>query len=605
MKKLLPYVLWIAALAVIAWYLATYEQHTLWKVQEFNLFLYTPLYFKQQMVVSGGLLTYLGTYFTQYFYHPWTGTLLLCGWWLLLMWVTKRAFRIPDKWAILMLIPVALLLLTDVDQGYWIYKLKLRGHFFLTTIATTIVAALLWGYRCLPAKYWLRTVAIVVTAALGYPLLGIYGLATALLMGIWSWRLDTRKVGMVNTAVAALCVIAIPLICYRYVYYETNFDNIWYTGLPLFFVSEEHPEYYTPYYLLALFYLALVIGYGMKPVKLLGKRWLWIPLQVCIAVVLAWSVQHFWYKDENFHHETLMQHCVEQQDWQGVLDEAARQQDVPTRAIVMMRNLAMSHLGRLGNEMYNYPNGSRKSEAPFYMSMAQVIGKFIYYNYGLLNHCHRMCMEEGVEYGWRAEHYKYMTRCALLDGEDQVARKYINLLKQTRYFREWAEQQEKLIGKPKTELAKLPEYGFIVHMMHYENRFGSDSGSPEKFLMSMLSSNYSNDPVFQEQSLAAALWMKDINLFWRHFMNYARSHVKDPMPRIYQEAAYLYGHLENQVDISHMPFDQNVKENYDAMMQAVQQSNASSEEQLRPLLYLKFGHTFYYEYFLMRDIMLY
>jgi hypothetical protein len=123
--------------------------------------------------------------------------------------------------------------------------------------------------------------------------------------------------------------------------------------------------------------------------------------------------------------------------------------------------------------------------------------------------------------------------------------------------------------------------------------------------MSMLSSNYSNDPVFQEQSLAAALWMKDINLFWRHFMNYARSHVKDPMPRIYQEAAYLYGHLENQVDISHMPFDQNVKENYDAMMQAVQQSNASSEEQLRPLLYLKFGHTFYYEYFLMRDIMLY
>lgn len=605
MKKLLPFVLWIAALAATAWYLATYEQHTLWKVQEFNLFLYTPLYFKQQMVVAGGMLTYWGTYFTQYFYHPWTGTLLLCGWWLLLMWVTKRAFRIPDKWAILMLIPVALLLLTDVDQGYWIYKLKLRGHFFLTTIATTAVAALLWGYRCLPSKYWLRTTAIVVTATLGYPLLGIYGLAAALLMGIWSWRLDSRTKGMVNTAVAVLCVVAIPLICYRYVYYETNFDNIWYAALPLFFISEEYPQYYTPYYLLALFYLALVIGYGMKPVKLAGKRWLWIPSQVCIAVALVWSVQHFWYKDENFHHETLMQHCVEQQDWNGVLAEAALQQDVPTRAVIMMRNLALSRLGRIGNDIYNYPGGSRKSEAPFYMSMAQVIGKFIYYHYGLLNHCHRMCMEEGVEYGWRAEHFKYMTRCALLDGEDQVARKYINLLKQTLYFREWAEQQEKLIGKKREELASHPEYGFITHMMHYENMLGSDQGSPEKFLMSILTQNYSKDPVFQEQSLVASLWMKDIVLFWRHFFNYARSHTDEPMPRIYQEAAYLYGHLENQVDISRMPFDKNVKESYDAMMEYGQKNNISSEEQLRKLMHLRFGHTFYYEYFLMRDITLY
>ena len=605
MKKLLPFVLWIAALAVVAWYLATYEEHTLWKVQEFNLFLNTPLFFKQQLVVSGGLLTYLGTYFTQFFYHHWTGTLLLCAWWLLLMWVTKRAFRIPDKWAILMLIPVALLLLTDVDLGYWIYKLKLRGHFFLATIATTAVAALLWGYRSLPAKYWLRTAAIVVTAAVGYPLMGIYGLAATLLMGILTWRIDTRTVSLVNTVVAVLCVIAVPLVCYRYVYYETNLANIWYTGLPLFFVSEEHAQFYIPYYLLALFYLVLAVTFGMKAFRPFNRSWVCIASQVVVVAVLVWGVQHFWYKDENFHHETRMQHCAELQDWNGVLDEAARQQDVPSRAIVMMRNLALSHLGRIGNDMYNYPGGSRQSDAPFYMSMAQVIGKFIYYHYGLLNHCHRMCMEEGVEYGWRAEHYKYMTRCALLDGESQVARKYINLLKQTRYFRSWAEQQEQLLGKTKAELVKLPEYSFVVHMMQYPNRFGSDQGTPEKFLMQLLSQLQSDDPVFQEQALVAALWMKDIDTFWRQFSRYARQHQDTPMPRIYQEAAYLYGHLENKVDISHMPFDKSVIDNYDGMMDFAQKNGIRSEDELRRLGYLRFGHTFYYEYFLMREIMLY
>ena len=36
----------------------------------------------------------------------------------------------------------------------------------------------------------LSVVAVVMTAVVGYPLLGIYGLAATLLMGIWSWRLE-------------------------------------------------------------------------------------------------------------------------------------------------------------------------------------------------------------------------------------------------------------------------------------------------------------------------------------------------------------------------------------------------------------------------------
>ena len=70
----------VVALIVVFFTLLIYESDYLMRVQELNLFLYTPLFFKQQLVVAGGLLTYLGTYFTQYFYHPWIGILLLCGW---------------------------------------------------------------------------------------------------------------------------------------------------------------------------------------------------------------------------------------------------------------------------------------------------------------------------------------------------------------------------------------------------------------------------------------------------------------------------------------------------------------------------------------------
>ena len=204
---------WLAALVAIACGLLILESDQLWKVQELNLFLSTSLFFKQQMVVPGGMMTYIGTWFTQFLYHPWAGVTLLCGWWLLLLFLLKKAFAVPDRWAPMLLIPVALLLLTNVDQGYWIYMLKLRGHFFITSIVTTAVVATLWGFRCLPDKYWLRCVWMVLVCVIGYPLMGIYGLAATLLMGIWAWRLMPRGRAAIYSLIAVVCAIAVPLLC--------------------------------------------------------------------------------------------------------------------------------------------------------------------------------------------------------------------------------------------------------------------------------------------------------------------------------------------------------------------------------------------------------
>ena len=247
MKKFLYIVVWLVALVVITSALLLYEGHLLWKLQEMNLFLSTSMFLKEQMVVPGGLLTWAGMFFTQFFYWPWLGVLLLAAWWWLLMWIVKRAFRIPDLWAGLLLIPVAVLLMPFVTQGYWIYVLKLQGHCFMATIGTTAVAALLWLYRLLPSKYYLRTAFVFLTCALGYPLMGIYGLAAPLLMAVWSWRL--REHSLADTVVALLSAVAVPLFCYRFIYYQTNLANIYYAGLPLFYVTDEYHAYYVPYYL--------------------------------------------------------------------------------------------------------------------------------------------------------------------------------------------------------------------------------------------------------------------------------------------------------------------------------------------------------------------
>ena len=605
----------VVAVAMLVW-----ERDLLWKVQQLNLFLYTSDFFKEQMVVPGGMLSWLGTFFTQFFFQPWLGVGLLCAWWWLLMWLTRRTFAIRASWSVLALVPVALLVVADMDAGYWLYVMKLRGYFFVATIGTTAAVALLWAFSRVPKTMLWRSMFVALTMIVGYPLMGIYALAATLLMGAWVWRPgNNRGAAALVTVVALVAAVAVPLMYYRYVFYQTSLANIYCAALPIYIFHEEYHQYYIPFYLLAAYYLAMTLFYrpttDITAEKNMGKtaeknseklsRWAagWrnMALQGVAVVALAVVTGCFWFKDENFHRELSMQHCIERLDWVGALNEAMQQDDEPTRAVIMMRNLALSRVGRQGDDMYNFPGGSKKSKAPFTVMMSQVAGHLIYYNYGLLNECHRLCMEEAVETGWRAEHLQYMARCAMLNGERQVARKYLDLLGKTHYFGRWAKWLHPMLNNPK-RMAEAPEMANIMHMMHYQNFFGSDNGFSEKYLMQLLAKHDSNDPLFQEQALLATLWTKDANQFWARFVNYVRQHPQDRIPRHIQEAAFLFSNLEHRENLEQAPFNQEVKQTYYAFMRALKECEGLPIEQVRERLYPAFGNTYYFEYFLMRGI---
>lgn len=602
--RLLGPALLVAALVAIAYFLLKYESEYLWRVQELNLFLDTPLFLRQQMVSSGWLLTWVGSWLTEFFYHPLLGVSLLCGCWALMMVVIGCAFRVPLKWAVLLLVPVAAILVSNVELGYWVYYLKLRGFFYCATIGTTLAAASVWLFRILPAKYYLRAVYTVVSTAQLYPLIGFYGLLATLLMGILVWRLAASATERVVTTVVALLSIAFwPLLYYHMVFYETNILNIWWTGLPIFVLDQEYASYYTPYYILvvSLVLLAVLYNRGHGAVR---RPFIWVACQVAIVALLVVGVNHYWFRDYNFHKELRMLQCVENLDWEGVLSEAAYNEDEPTRAIVMMKNLALFRLGRQGDKMYHYKTGAKDSETPLPLHMTQVVGRSIYYNYGQTNFCYRWCLEDGVEGGWRVEYLKYLLRCSLANGEDRLARKYIAQLKHTRYYKEWAEHYEQFVGHPEA-LAADPEFSPILHLMQTGDVLASDKSLAEQFLMYQFVYNNSTDSLYQEQAVLSALWTKDIQTFWPRFFQYSASHAGQHMPIHFQEAAYLYGQLEHQVDISRMPFDKEVIQTYNDFMELAQQCAGMSNDQMRQVFYPRFGHTFFYEYYLVRNQKLY
>lgn len=609
--------LWLVALVAVAVALLRGESHLLWKIQELDLFLWTPLFFEQQMVVPAGMLSWLGAGFTQLLYQPWLGVLVLCGWWWLLMWLLKRTFCISDRWALLALIPVALLLMANVDMGYWIYLQKLRGWFFSATIGVTVATALLWVFRSMPDWHCGRQVLIALVALAGYPLLGAYALAAVVLMGLWAWRIEkNRWMAAADTVVAVVGAVGVPLLCYRYVYYETHVANIYWAGLSDFHLMETSYYHLIPFYLLAVYYLLLALLCGKGRQREADKQrstegrsdgrsrlmaWL---VQGVLAVVLVVGIATVWYKDENYHHELAMMHAVEQLRWEEVLEEASRQKDEPTRVIVMLRNLALSRLGRQGDEMYFYPNGSKAADADFTVQASLLVGNMIYYHYGLLNDCHHVCIELGVKFGWGVSELKYMARSSMLMGDIKAMRKATGLLKHTLYHRQWAEKLEQLQRDGQQQMSSHPETGPILHMLHYPDTTGPDSGNNvEKTLMGILARMDAPDETMQEQCLLAALWQKEARLFWPRFTRYVAMRQQGAIPRHYLEAACLFAHEgQQQATDLHFPYGKEVEERYERFMQELAAYDGMELLDVQQALYPLYGDTYYYEYYLMNNL---
>ena len=512
--KGLPYLGPLAAAAA----LTVFEHDLLYQLQEQNLFLHTPLFFQQQTVKAGGLLTWTGCYLTQFFHYPTLGAGLLCLLWAFFMWLQTKAFRTDSPWPALL--PVACLLLTIADMGYWVFYQKLPGHAFVATVGCIVAVGLAWGYRRVTPRHGLAPLTMALTAIVGYPLFGFYGLLAVALMAATGRR-------MADACVAMIAIVGVPLIYYHTVYHETNIVNIYWTALPVYALNGRHyPAYYLPYAVLVAWLLMqarcqgttpnvsheggeeppeLSFGCSLKVSNTIPAWRTWAAGGVAFSCLLL--VALFWYKDDNFHRELSMSRSIEQHDWQQVLATARAAKGEPTRAICMMQNLALYRLDRPAEEMLSYPNGAKRPQAPFPVRLVHTYGKMLYLEYGIPNYCYRWCMEDGVEYGWTVGRLKLMALCSLLNGEAVAAQRMLNLLKKTDFHRSWARHYEAYLHNPRLV---LQDDGLrpILPLLRTDNFLTADQSQQELFLIEHILSTPGTTHEQQELARRTAYYYK-------------------------------------------------------------------------------------------------
>lgn len=593
---------WQPAVAVLffvaVWtLLGFYESALLRRTESMSLFLFDTTFYNALLSVPAGALSLVGSFLVQFFHYPALGAAI----YVLLLYavfrLTRKAFDVPAEYTLLALLPVVALLASNTQLGYWLFYLKMPGYYYMALLATLF--ALLGMWACKGLGNVARTLLVAVWVIVGYPLMGVYALASALLMALFCVTLSVQRkekilFPAVTLVVTLLLVFFVPRIYYNICYSSIAIENVYMAGVPVTQWNSaivEKVEYLTssfwhniylfwvPFVLLLLSFLGLVLSYAFR---CNGRSTVKVARAVTVAVFLLAVCfgARFWYCDNNFRIENKQNIAIWEEDWRSVADYA-KDCDEPTRQIVLNKNLALLKLGRAGNEMFTYPDGGVLPVSPLAVHMTHTDGSLIYYNLGRFNYCYRWCMENSVEYGWRHEYLKSAVRSMLLSGEYKLAARYINILKKSMFYRGWAGEMEVYVNDPAL-IEKNPALAQPLKYTCYNDILSVDD-VVEKYVMDAIDANMTGEqssnaylsslsgalsakdsvafgnsmelkqditPEFVEASLVMALIKKDskrfvaaLNLFIQDYIKGAD--MKDPksvkqLPRHYQEALLLF-----------------------------------------------------------------
>lgn len=574
-------------------YLYAVENHSLW--------LNSRHFLEERMLQPGGLMMWAGCYLTQYFHYPWLGALILVALWVLVYWLTIKAFRLEKGNCILALLPVTALLCSEIDLGYWLYYIKIPGYWFTESIGVAFTLAAIYLSRIM--KPWLRIAWMTVFCLGAYALTGWYALLGSVVMIILyiaqpDSKASTSRSSRVHPAwfaiIGTVVLIATPPLWYHH-YTTMRIEDVWLAAFPLFQANKTFSILPSiPFIIIALTFILLPF---MK--ASLGKMMSLTTAAVCCALAYF-----FWFGDSNYHSELRMMRALEHRDWDTIIKTVQEQKGHATRQMILVRNLALLNINRLGDEMFTFDNETvlPTTYDSLNVRMAKTAAPEIYLQYGKTNFCYRWCIENGVEYGFNVVHLRHMAKTCILSKEFNLALKYINLLKRTTFHKKEAMRLEAMVFNPSIVEAD-EEMKSVINLIDANDMLDADNSACDIYLTQYFSQVTSHNPVLADLVTSYTLFVKNNELFWTRFMNYGILHEGEHIPQHYLEAAYLFGNIDNNPVFDDLQFDLSMVQSYSNFQISMYnlKQKGFSEKEIAAELKKTFGKTYWWYYYFVLE----
>lgn len=568
---------------LLFWGLA-YPEHLVQK-EQMQLFLWSLAYLKEHLIIQGGLIRYLGEFLTQFFLYKWVAAAIVSGILFSLFTATnsvlRKLFGKPHK--LLAVIPAVGYHFLLLDDDYY-----LAGALALSLTAWAVSKII--GIR--EPKRRLKTTLLTIPFI--YWLLGGTYLVFILSVSLAEWILlfkdDRRKMSNqpIVWSIPTLLIVGgiIPLIARKYVILDTLLQS---------YLSHSYYKFsfILPSPLIWVFLalpLVILLQWAFRSFYP-GKSHPVFRYAVTTVLLITIGFGVYYFPDFKEEKEMKYDNLVCRQQWEQII-ELARQEPPVGEQGKLAVTLALGQTGRLSSQLFQFNPGLDDFFIGYKVhGMAPLMAQEPYFYLGLTNFSQMLCIETIESTPDAARPVRAMKRYAencLINGQYDVAARYLRYLQQTLFYRTWANEALQYLHND-DKILSHPLWGKLK-TYQVKDVFYFQFDQPETMLAALLRSNLKNKTAC-DYLISRFLLKKDFDEFLKYLpvakqMNYGE------LPITYQEAlAYVETLLpEIPENLAHYSISEPVRSRLTAYAQTFQQGG-HKEPQLMQKLY---GDTYWY-----------
>lgn len=432
-EKYIPGLLTLAFGVVVFLFWSIRYPYVLAYQEQLQLFLFDGDYFCERISEPGGLARYVAEFLVQFYNAAAIGALIIALLFMLVQQLTWRLMRAKSHY-LLSFLPALMLWYAMGDENVMMT--------YVVALVMALSVALAWTRWCAGIALWKKLIVALVAIPVLYWLIGPMVLLVALVMMPW--------------------LVAMPAVVYALTLMLLSAQWLPFPMTRVMLgVSYYRVPATLPYMLMAIPVVTLLLTWFAKCLPQPRK---WVRYAEALVFAILILVPQTYGFDKKKYDLIEYDYLVRVGDWNAIIKKAEKQMpDLPMS--VSATNLALAKTNQLGDRAFDFFQRGTEGLLPRFernFATTQLTGE-IYFNLGLVNTAQRFAfeaMEAIPNYNKSARVVKRLAETNLINGQYEVARKYLKILEKTVFYRPWAQRMMAMLGD-ENAINRHPLYGML------------------------------------------------------------------------------------------------------------------------------------------------
>jgi hypothetical protein len=529
-SKIIRYILLGVLFVIYFLYFALLNPYHIHYLEQSQLFIWSLDFLKEKFSLPGGFTDYSGSFFTQLFYSSWVGafiyTLNAFAVFILSFYIFKK-HNLNN--VIAAFVPVWLLAILQSSELFTFNQAV--GFLLLLSFFALYITV-----KKIANRYILFFAGWIVL----YILTGGFSVPVIVLCILHELLFRKEKKRYIIAILQAITGVLVPYLFAQLVFYiqpdkiftwpvVTELRSIFLYALILLFA-------WTPAMLLA--------GFFIDKVKSLKNRLLpWSVINVAAGIVIIVLMAFVVYKRAYNKMADMMlgvDHYAQRAEWDRLLKLSDLYPGYNT-LVIYYTNLALYKSGKLMDRMFCYPQvGSQGLRLKWQRNLNLFFGGEVFSQLAYNNESIHWAFEALVAKGPNARSLKKLAVGCIVNGNYDIARKYLSILNKTLFYRKWAQQHMSYLSDHDL-MEKDPELSEYLDLRVNTNFFSAVNGLNLQDLLE----NHPENKMAYEYLLASLLLDRNLDGFAGAVQN-LKYYGYNRMPLHIEEALIFYNFYENE-----------------------------------------------------------